>query len=97
MQIEILIITVIIFFVMSYNGQLSIGQLINDNFQLFRKLKEDDWDFYVRAKYGNSVNPDNIFINRVRNGLITIVFCLFFFIQSLDVLKIIIALVTPLA
>ena len=93
MQIEILIITVIIFFVMSYNGQLSLNQLVNDNFQLFRKLKEDDWDFYVRARYGNNVNPDNIFIKRVRNGLITIVFCIFFFIQSLDALKIGIAFV----
>lgn len=93
MQIEIIIITVIIFFVMSYNGQLSLGQLINDNFQLFRKLKEDDWDFYVRARYGNGVNPDNIFIKRVRNGLITIVFCIFFFIQSLDALKVVIAFV----
>ena len=93
MQIEIIIIAIIIFFVMTYNGQLSIKQLINDNFHLFRKLKEDDWDFYVRAKYGNIVNSDEIFAKRIRNGLMVTVLCLFFFIQTLDALKILISFV----
>jgi len=93
MQIEIIILAIIIFFVMSYNGQISFKDLINDNFYLFRKLKEDDWDFYVKAKYGDNVNADNIFIKRVRNGGIVIVLCLFFFIQELDALRILISFV----
>jgi len=93
MQIEIIIIAIIIFVVMTYNGQLSFGQLIDDNFHLFRKLKEDDWDFYVKAKYGNNVNSDKIFIKRVRNGLLVIILVLFFFIKDLDALKILIACV----
>ena len=91
MQVEIIILAVIIFFVMTYNGQLSLKQLINDNFSTFTKLKEDDWDFYCRAKYGDNVNPDNIFIQRIRNGLIVIVVCLFFFIKDLSALKIVIS------
>lgn len=91
MQVEIIILAVIIFFVMTYNGQLSLKQLINDNFSTFTKLKEDDWDFYCRAKYGDNVNPDNIFIKRIRNGLIVIVVCLFFFIKDLSALKIVIS------
>ncbi len=93
MQIEIIIIAIIVFFVLSYNGQVSIQDLINDNFYLFRKLKEDDWDFYVRAKYGDNVNSEKIFIKRIRNGLIAIVAVIFFFIQSLDALKVVIAFV----
>jgi len=93
MQLEIIIIAIIIFVVMTYNGQLSFGQLIDDNFHLFRKLKEDDWDFYVKAKYGNNVNSDKIFIKRVRNGLLVIILVLFFFIKDLDALKILIACV----
>ncbi len=93
MQIEIILIAIIVFFVMSYNGQMSIKDFINDNFYLFRKLKEDDWDFYVRAKYGDNVNADTIFIKRIRNGLLVIIICLFFFIQSLDALKIVISFV----
>jgi len=93
MQIEIIIIAIIIFVVMSYNGQLSIGQLVNDNFHLFRKLKEDDWDFYVKAKYGNNTNSDALFMKRIRNGLMVIVLCIFFFIKDLDALRILISFV----
>jgi len=91
MQLEIIFIAILIFVVMTYNGQLSIKDLINDNFHLFRKLKEDDWDFYVRAKYGDSVNPDNIFIKRIRNGLTVIVIALFFFLKDIDALKVLIS------
>ena len=78
MQIEIIILAGIIFFVMTYNGQISIKQLINDNFGLFIKLKEEDWDFYVRAKYGEGVNPDNLFVKRIRNGLMIALVMIFF-------------------
>ena len=93
MQLEIIIIAIIIFVVLSYNGQVSLKDLINDNFHIFRKLKEDDWDFYVRARYGDTVNADNIFTKRVRNGLMVIVICLFFFIQNLDLLRVLISFV----
>ncbi len=93
MQVEIIIIAVIIFFVMTYNGQLSIKQLISDNFVLFRKLKEEDWDFYVRAKHGDNVNADDLFIKRLRNGLIVIVVCIFFLLKDIDVLKIFLSFV----
>jgi len=39
MQVEIIIIAILIFVVMTYNGQLSIKDFINDHFHLFRKLK----------------------------------------------------------
>lgn len=91
MQVEIIILAAIIFFVMTYNGQLSIKQLINDNFHIFIKLKEDDWNFYVRAKYGDNVNPDNIFIKRIRNGLLVIIIMIFFFIQDLTALKLVVS------
>jgi len=93
MQVEIIFIAILIFIVMTYNGQLSIKDFVNDNFYIFRKLKEDDWDFYVRARYGDNVNSDTIFIKRIRNGLMVLVLCLFFFIQNLDALKILISFV----
>ncbi len=93
MQIEIIIIAALIFVVMTYNGQLSIKDLINDNFHLFRRLKEEDWDFYVRARYGDSMNSDAIFTKRIRNGLLVIVGSLFFFIQKLNAMYILISFV----
>ena len=93
MQVEIILIAALIFLVMSYNGQVSLRELINDNYYLFRKLKEDDWDFYVRARYGDISASDSIFIKRIRNGLIVIVISLFFFINSMDALKVLISFV----
>ena len=93
MQVEIIIIAILIFVVMTYNGQVSIRDLISDNFYIFRKLKEDDWDFYVRAKYGDTVSSDAIFMKRIRNGLMVIVISLFFFITKLDALYILISFI----
>ena len=93
MQIEIIIIAALVFLVLAYNGQLSLKDLINDNFHIFRKLKEDDWDFYVRARYGEMANADDRFIKRIRNGLVVIVFAIFFFIRNIDALKIVISFV----
>ena len=78
MQIEIAIIAVIIFFILSYSGKISINKLVADNEMYLRRLKESDWDFYAKAKYGDSINPDLLFNKRIRNTLIVtvLVFCL---------------------
>ena len=72
MQLEIITVAAIVFGIMTITGQLSITQLISDNQAIFLKLKEKDWDFLVRAKYGNNMNPDTLFFKRIRNGLVTI-------------------------
>ena len=46
MQIEIIIIAVIVFTIMTVGGQININQMISDNQMLFMKLKES----WVRAK-----------------------------------------------
>ena len=89
MYFEMVIIAAIVFIVLIVNGQISINQLISDNEKLFRKLKEEDWDFYCKAKYGSGVNPDIIFNKRVRNGIVTIAGLLLVFIGSLNALKVV--------
>lgn len=78
MQIEIAIIAVIVFYILTKWGKVSISKLVADNEMYFRKLKESDYDFYVRAKYGDAVNPDILFSKRLQNALIIILvmFCL---------------------
>ena len=93
MQIEIIIIAVIIFVIMSATGQISINELVSDNERFFRKLKESDYDFLVRAKYGNGVNSDILFNKRIKNALIAMVLALFFFIKDLNAVKILIIFV----
>ena len=78
MQIEIAIIAAIIFYILTKSGKISISKLIADNEMYLRKLKESDYDFYVRAKYGDSVNPDILFNKRLQNAfiIIALTFCL---------------------
>ena len=73
MYYELVVLGVIIYGIMFATGQISFSKLVSDNEAIFRKLKESDWDFYVKAKYGNAVNPDILFNQRVRNGLITLI------------------------
>ena len=93
MQIEIIIIAVIVFVIMTIGGQININQMISDNQMLFLKLKESDWDFFVRARYGNSVNPDVLFNKRIKNALIVMVLAFFFMIQDLNAVKVLIIFV----
>jgi hypothetical protein len=63
---------------MTKSGKISLSKLVADNEIWLRKLKESDYDFYVRAKYGDSINADILFNKRIQNTLIVIVvvFCL---------------------
>ena len=91
MYLEILIIGIIAFVVLSINGFIKPNKFIQDNQDIFMKLKEDDWDFYVKAKYGDNVNPNVLFNKRIRNGVIVTGILLFFFITNLNYIKIIFA------
>ena len=90
MQIEIIIIAIIVFVVMTVGGQININQLISDNQMLFLKLKESDYDFYLRARYGNNVNTDIMFNKRIKNALLVMILGLFISIQNLSAITILI-------
>ena len=93
MYFEIIALAFIIIFIMNYNGNISANRFIQDNEMLFRKLKEDDWDFYVKAKYGDSVNPNVLFNKRIRNGVLVAGILLVFFITDLNYIKVIFSVV----
>ncbi len=93
MQIEMIIITAIILLIMTINGHLSVSKLVTDNEIIFRKLKEEDWDFYVRARYGEHVNPNVLFNNRIKYGLLVFAILIIAFIQDFSSLSILISLI----
>lgn len=90
MYYEMAIIAVIIYVIMFSTGQINFNKLISDNEALFKKLKEDDWDFYVRARYGNAANPDLLYNKRIKNGLITIMVLLMLLIGKLSIITVVI-------
>jgi hypothetical protein len=93
MYLEILIIGIIAFVVLSINGFIKPNKFIQDNQDIFMKLKEEDYDFLVRAKYGDGVDPEVLFQKRIRNGLVVVVLLLFVFIASLSIVKVVFACV----
>ncbi len=92
MYIEIIFLGIAIFFIMNYTGRISTNKFIEENNDIFEKLKEDDFDFYVHAKYGPERDPDVLFKKRMKNAILTFFVVLIFFIASLDYIKFLLAI-----
>lgn len=91
---EILIIGGIVLFLCFYNNIVSRSKFVDDNKSLFKLLKEKDYDFLLRAKYGdNVIDPDAVFMKRVRNGILVMTVILFVFIANFSFINILIAVV----
>ncbi len=94
MYIEILIIGVIVFALLIYNGTISTSRFFGENKGLFQMLQEKDYEFLLRAKYGDRVyDVSQVFRKRVMHGLLAIVLVIFIFITKLKILYVIAALV----
>lgn len=93
MQIEVIIVAIIVFGIMTITGQISINQLISDNQMLFMKLKEKDWDFLVRAKYRNNANPDILFNKRIKNAIIVMALAFALLLKNLNGVKVLLIVV----
>ena len=93
MYFEILAIGIIAFVVMTINGYIKPNKFIQDNQDIFMKLKEEDYDFLVRAKYGDGLDADVLYQKRIKNGLIVIMLLIFIMLSSLSLVKIVLACV----
>ena len=57
-------------------------------------MKEKDYDFLLIAKYGDRVyDPNEVFMKRVRNGVLVAIGLIFVFVSNMSYLAVIIALV----
>ena len=93
MYFEILAIGIIAFVVMTINGYIKPNKFIQDNQDIFMKLKEEDYDFLVKAKYGDGLDADVLYQKRIKNGLIVIMLLVFIMLSSLSLVKIVLACV----
>jgi len=93
MYIEILIVGIIVFVLLIYNGTISTSKFFGENRGMFEALQEKDYEFLLRAKYGERVyDVSQVFRKRIFQGLITTMVIIFFFLSNLKVLYIIIAI-----
>ena len=84
MYIEIGFLAVIILFVMQYIGGFSINKFVDDNAVYFKRLQEDDFEFYAKAKYGDAVDIEKLFNARLRQALLLSLFLGFMLINKLS-------------
>lgn len=79
---EILIIGVIIVFIFIYNNKLDTHKFVQENEVYLSSLKEKDYDFYVRAKYGEKVDSNALFMQRIKNTVIITLAITLLFLQN---------------
>lgn len=71
--IEILAVGIILIFLFNYIGVFSFNKFVADNRTVFGKLKEDDYDFYVISKYGDRVDPNVRYQERIKSSIIAFI------------------------
>ena len=93
MYFEILALGAVFLLVLNYTKVIDVKKCINDNVIYFRRFKESDYDFLVRAKYGEGVDPYYLFGKRISNGIIVAIVIICLMINSLSYVYFIAAIV----
>lgn len=89
---ELALILIIILFVLTYRGSLSLDQLLLDNEQIVKIIKEKDYDFLVQTKYGSNVNVDDIFFKRLKTTACVFVIALMLIIFNFSWVNLVIGI-----
>jgi len=93
MYFEILGLGAVIVAALQYTKVIDLNKLVDDNKVYFRKFKEDDYDFLVRAKYGEAIDPDFLFGKRIRDGILIGLILLTLFINNISYLYVLAAII----
>ncbi len=92
MYIEIILIGIIVIFLFIYNGTISTSKFFGENKNLFGILQEKDYEFLLRAKYGERVyDVSQVFRKRVFKGLIAMMIAMFIFLANFKPLYMLLA------
>ena len=93
MYIEIILIALIAFFLLYYNNNDKAKYFLGKDSKLLLSLQEKDYEFSLRAKYGDRVYDANlVFQKRVYKGIITSMVCFCIFLSNVSIVTIAISL-----
>ena len=93
MYFEIIILGAVFVMALQYTRVIDLNKLIEDNKGYFKKFKEEDYDFLVRARFGESVDPDFLFGKRIRNGVLVSLIILVLCINNFSYLYVLAAII----
>lgn len=87
---EIVLIGIIILLLFNYIGTINFNTFVQDNKTLFSKLKEEDYDFLLEAKYGEKVDKELKFQKRVKSTIVVLIVGLLVIITGFNAVKLVI-------
>ncbi len=88
-MIEILIIAALIVFVLVFTKTVDGSQFLKENDIYIKMIKEKDWNFYVAAKYGDKVNPDDLFNKRIKDTFMLTAVAMLLLLRSFSFINIV--------
>lgn len=93
MYIEMLLIAVIVIAIFTSHNLIDKNSFMS-NTKIANLLKEKDYDFLLIAKYGDRVyDPNEVFMKRVKNAVLTIAALIFLFLSQLNYITVIAAFI----
>lgn len=87
------LVLIIILFIFEYNGTLNSGTFFKEVNPLFKFLRESDYEFLVRIRYGDTADIEKLFSDRVKNALIVLVGLIFIFMSNLSFINVLVAFI----
>ncbi len=90
---EAILIGLILIMILEYDRKISTNKFLKDNENYFKALMEKDYEFYARAKYGDNLDIEKLFVARIRNALVVFVAIIFLFLNQLSFLNMVAAIV----
>lgn len=87
---EIFIVGTIVIVILLVNGMVDTKQFFKDNSIYFQLLKENDYEFLVRAKYGDDVDTEKLFNSRIKNAVLVFAVMMIIFITNISFLNVLI-------
>ncbi|MDD4624227.1 MAG: hypothetical protein PHX40_02530 [Bacilli bacterium] len=85
---EFILIGVIVLFIFQSHRLIDSKKFIDDNQEYFRGMMEDDYEFFLKSKYGDNVDVNAEYSKRIRNGIVTIVVFIFLFLNNMNFINI---------
>lgn len=92
-MVEVVVVGAIIIFILIYNNTIDKEKFIVDNEKYFNILREDDYDFLVYARYGEEVDPNQLFRKRILYAVLVGIIFLFIFLNQLSFLNVVFCVV----
>jgi hypothetical protein len=89
---EFILLFIIVFFIFYSHKLIDGKKFIDDNQEYFKGMMEDDYEFFLKAKYGDEVSLEKEYSKRIRNGVITVFTLVFLSIADMKFINILAAL-----